>query len=565
MAELNPKCPECGGATSERKSNIPGITRWWGCLSFPRCRGKVREYAESRVKLQARDSSGIVKEAPWMETRQNLWDQAKAKEEPRPVEPQAAFVPSPMQAAIFEWIEKGKGHGVIEAVAGSGKTTTILQALSRCKGKVLFCAFGNAIAKELGRRAPEHVTVSTLHSLGRRAVVKATKALIDEKGKKLEEIIKRLDQRGGDREWLGLVKKAVSLAKATLTDASDFHALSEMLERYGIEVEVDEVPGLVALIPQVLDECKKQVNLIDFDDMIWLPVVTGLKPETFDWVFIDEAQDLNRSQIELALRACKKGGRIVAVGDRHQSIYGFRGADTEAIPNIISRLKAKVMPLSITYRCPASHVKLAQMLVPAIQASPSAKEGEIRESTLEKAMQEMADKDMVLCRVNAPLATIAFGLIRAGKKAVIMGRDIATGLAALMKKCSKEGPDVRVMLLRLSEYEQAEVGKLLDAEKEAQAEALRDKCETIRVICEGCSLLEEALAKLDILFSDTAAGVVCSSVHKAKGLEAERVFIHRPELMPHPSAKRVWETEQEHNIRYVALTRSKHTMVFIRQ
>lgn len=54
-----------------------------------------------------------------------------------------------------------------------------------------------------------------------------------------------------------------------------------------------------------------------------------------------------------------------------------------------------------------------------------------------------------------------------------------------------------------------------------------------------------------------------STIHKAKGLEAERVFILKPDLMPHPKAKRGWEIDQENNLRYVAITRSKRELYLV--
>src|SRR5690606_4510771 len=65
-------------------------------------------------------------------------------------------------------------------------------------------------------------------------------------------------------------------------------------------------------------------TIIDFDDMLYLPLILGVRPRTFDYVFIDEAQDTNRVQLEFLKLLCNPRTRVIAVGDRHQSIYGFR-------------------------------------------------------------------------------------------------------------------------------------------------------------------------------------------------------------------------------------------------
>jgi superfamily I DNA/RNA helicase len=82
-------------------------------------------------------------------------------------------------------------------------------------------------------------------------------------------------------------------------------------------------------------------------------------------------------------------------------------------------------------------------------------------------------------------------------------------------------------------------------------------------LSEGCTTIRELQDKIDAIFSDDAEGVVFSSIHKAKGLEAERVFILHPELMPHPMAKQDWEQVQERNIEYVAITRTLSELIYV--
>jgi len=66
---------------------------------------------------------------------------------------------------------------------------------------------------------------------------------------------------------------------------------------------------------------------------------------------------------------------------------------------------------------------------------------------------------------------------------------------------------------------------------------------------------------IEQIFSDNGkAGVKLSSVHRAKGLEANVVWILCPDLMPHPKAEQPWEQEQEMNLKYVAITRAKREL-----
>lgn len=249
----------------------------------------------------------------------------------------------------------------------------------------------------------------------------------------------------------------------------------------------------------------------------------------------------------------------------HNSIYGFRGADTDAMPNIIERLEATVLPLSITYRCPKSHVELAQTLVPEIVAAEWAEEGSIESLSEYSFLETVKSGDLVLCRCNAPLVRPAFSLIRQGVKAIILGRDIGKGLMALVKKVQKR---YRVRSLddtlnALMEYHRKEYARLNRVGKEMQAESLDDKIETLVALADGCDTVADLDRRVEEVFSDESAGVTFSTVHKAKGAEADRVFILKPGLMPHPKASQGWEMDQEANIIYVSLTRAKRALYFV--
>ena len=81
-----------------------------------------------------------------------------------------AFKPSKFQQAIYDFITDGKGNAVVSAVAGSGKTTTLLNALKLIptNKRVLFLAFNKSIAKELQERVPNtpNIHVKTVHGFG---------------------------------------------------------------------------------------------------------------------------------------------------------------------------------------------------------------------------------------------------------------------------------------------------------------------------------------------------------------------------------------------------------------
>lgn len=480
------------------------------------------------------------------------------------------FEPSPFQQAVFRYIREEKGHLVIEAVAGSGKTTTIVEALKLVPSwlKVGFVAFNRRIVKELTERAPAWVYVSTLHSLGLQNLRSAYNLAYDAiDPKKLDNILKaKLAGYSGQEQEIikanqNVIKRMVSLCKATLMEPTQ-DAIQYLSERYHEEVNGD-VELITRVTAQVFETSVEMMDtLIDYDDMIYASAMGMVPCRQFDVLMVDELQDLNRSQIEMALRSAK---RIIGVGDRNQSIYGFRGADTEAIPRIIEALGADTLPLSITYRCPKSHVDLAHEMVPEIQAAEWAEDGIIASVQYSQLVITAQSGDLVLCRCNAPLVKPAFACIRQGKKAVILGRDIASGLIAMLDKIMqlKNVYGLVDVLAALTEYRKEESAKLEAADRHMAVQALVDKEETIVALSDGCFNVDDLKHKITDIFSDEEEGIVFSSVHKAKGSEAKRVFIVKPELMPHPNATSGWEMEQERNIKYVAYTRSKSELYFV--
>jgi superfamily I DNA/RNA helicase len=286
-------------------------------------------------------------------------------------------------------------------------------------------------------------------------------------------------------------------------------------------------------------------------------------------VLVDETQDLNAVQIAIVLRIRKPDGRTIAIGDENQAIYGFRGADADAMDKVIAALEAQTLPLSLCYRNPKSVVRLVNETLPMIrhECLPDAPEGEVLMIRNEELHVYVQRGDMVICRTNAPLVKPAFDLIRRGIKAVIMGRSIGEELVNLINRVSSRvlTDNLDFVLTHLVEYKQSEIRRLLAQGKESTAQALEDKVDTIFALAEGCKLLPELVEKAQTIFSDDAKGVVFSSAHRAKGLEADNVFILRYDLLPHPLAKQGWQIKQEMNCKFVALTRSRSKLYFVQE
>jgi superfamily I DNA/RNA helicase len=84
---------------------------------------------------------------------------------------------------------------------------------------------------------------------------------------------------------------------------------------------------------------------------------------------------------------------------------------------------------------------------------------------------------------------------------------------------------------------------------------------TLLFIAEMSKDMYELKRKISEIFTDKIEGIVLSTVHKIKGLEADRVFIIRPDILPMQAIKS-WERQQEKNLEYVAITRAKNILIY---
>jgi ATP-dependent exoDNAse (exonuclease V) beta subunit len=108
----------------------------------------------------------------------------------------------------------------------------------------------------------------------------------------------------------------------------------------------------------------------------------------------------------------------------------------------------------------------------------------------------------------------------------------------------------------------------IDAETAMNSPQIQNKLDMINaleILAEGINSSEEIISKIDEIFPkrDKKSGISLSTIHKAKGLEADNVFIACESLMPSKSAKKDWEIHQEYNLMYVAYTRAKNILGFI--
>lgn len=512
------------------------------------------------------------------------------------VEVPRIFVPSPQQKAVFNWVVNGRGNAFVEAVAGAGKTTTLIEAckLMKHRGRpeyahlhsVAFAAYNTKIAVEIRGKIAKlkeqgldlgYVQAATFHSFGFKAwsrVHPKVKVAENNGREKADLMCKHL---GAPEELWSFIVKLVSLAKNDgvclywqPTDRSRWHGI---IDHHDLADDLENPNDLEKCIDFSIKglEWSRSVasQLIDFDDMIWMPITTDCKVWQHSWVLVDEAQDTNPARRAMARKMSSRFTRMVFVGDRHQAIYGFTGADNDAVDQIIRDFGCTSLPLTVTYRCPKTVVAKAREYVSHIEAHETAPEGichGMGVDEFKELMPSLTPADAILCRKTAPIVALAFKLIRMGVACHVEGKDIGTGLIVLAKRWKVKTTDQ--LRDRLETFRDREVAKLTAKGRETQAEAVNDRVDSLLVLCEGCPTVDCVIKKIENMFQDSDGEVkptlTLSTVHKSKGREWDRVFIlGYSEYMPSKWARQLWQMEQEKNLIYVAVTRAQRELVML--
>ncbi len=521
-----------------------------------------------------------------------------------PVAP--ARVWSREQEAIFEWFSSSRiitggtstdadrslqwgltqsvKHLTIDAVAGSGKTTTLIEGVSRApESNPLVCAFNKRIADELTSRLAHTVaTAKTLHGLGYGLIRRQWKGMpVAKDSERADQLTAVVINQAADRTkhltGTDRIATAANTPKPILRLVSKLHTKAREMspinwtedtltalalqfqcepdggwKQYPLEYVVHRAAE--ALVYAATVEPSRAVG-IDFADMLYLPLVWNLTSRDYDLVVVDEAQDMTLAQLELAERvSC---GRIVICGDRNQAIYSFRGADSGSRDRLREKLGAAELPLTTTYRCATSIVARAQRLVPHIQAVAGAPEGTVSTVEYTEMLREAAGGDFILSRLNAPLVSATLALLRAGKRARMAGRDIGTGITALVKRL--KATSINDFGVRLDQWERQTVQKYAERGLLDLVDQAHDQADMLRAFAEDTESLSVMLDKIYWLFTDVPEDdqIVLSSVHKAKGLERERVWFLQESLY------RRGDSEEERNIDYVGITRARHALCIV--
>lgn len=482
------------------------------------------------------------------------------------------FMPSPYQKRIFDWVREDSGSCIVLAVPGSGKTTTLIKAAQQYLPKgasVKFLAFNKHIVDELKSKLPAHIRAGTVHSQGYAALAKSSNGKPEISSSKYRDILVDLLNSKNIKlkpEIFRGIQKLVRFAQLTLTPETP-EALRELALSYDL-YGFQDWSFASDLVKSIL-KIGANYPTISYDDMLWLPNKFDLLLPGYDFILVDEAQDLNRAQLEIVLKTHKAGSRGLFVGDPNQAILGFAASDYRSINNICDRTSAIQLPLSICYRCPTSHIALANDVHNIMQPKPGAIEGIVRKIDSDDIPDVAKPGDLIICRCLYPIITVYYELLKAGIPAKVKNQDISQQLLNLLDALGG-ATAMEYGTFTQDEFEDR-VEKWFEVQRDEMLNSkitqimiytLHEKIKCLIAMykgnqCRSLANLREAIEKLSLGKKDT---VLMTTIHGAKGLEADTVIFLEPKLVPHPKATTESELEQEKNLKFVALTRAKSVL-----
>lgn len=477
------------------------------------------------------------------------------------------MTPSQEQQRIYDALKQTKHHICISATAGSGKTTTILECLklvprfSRC----IFLSFSNTIVNELKERVPPGIKAATLHSLGFNFIKSINPTIkLDENKYFLKALhtfyTKQEDKNKDSYRDCYRIQDICTFTRMTLKSL-EFITIRDMCNYYNLDYTEELIKKAINLL-----KSKESYQTLDFSDMLYMPVTRPeIVTQKYDYVFLDEAQDLNNCQLAFVESLLVPSGRLIFAGDEAQSIFSFTGSSIDIFSTMQKRENTITLNLSTSYRCGKNIVKKAQEINNFIQPFIDNEDGLVRSGNI----YEIEEGDLVLCRTTRPLIALFFELLESNKKATIVGKDIETGLLQLQQCCKSSTHSG--YLRRFQEEEEKLIQELHDIGfrhplQHPRYGALIEKIDVLKLLLRNCENINNLSQFIQTLFKPSRKAVRLMTLHKSKGLENERIFIieryEGQKLLPSKYANQPWEKTQEKNLEFVGYTRAKKELVF---
>lgn len=492
------------------------------------------------------------------------------------------YEPSKYQTAIFDFVVHGCGNGVIRARAGSGKTASLIGAMKLVpkNKKCIFLAFNKSVKEEIEKKLAgyDNCTVKTLHGLGYSMISNYIKDKPNVDEFKYNSFLRHninelstasIKDKKKITEYCDNIIQLLEFSRMNLAQSK--REIENVANEYSISHDNDEVDVVIKLMKWG----KKHLDTVDFTDLVWLPYELDIPPKQnkYDWIFNDEAQDYSVAYVKLFMRCFKRGTRFVSCGDEFQSINQFAGASEQAFNTMVNMPNTQVFNLPISYRCDKEIIKEANRFVDDIIPRDDAGLGIVKHDS---SIAEIKDGDLVLSRTNGALVKLYTKLIKLGKACYIKGSDDDKNKFLDTIEKFRVGEELGKhfecdgLFPRLYDNMISERNKLvdngmdmIDAINTQAVQSRYDTISSLTTIASGCNNVTDLINRINKLYSRSNTGICLSTIHKAKGLEANNVHVICRSIMPQKYAKTKSEIQQERNLIYVLITRAKHKLCYV--
>lgn len=466
----------------------------------------------------------------------------------------ATFAPTQEQEDIRDAFASGDSL-VVEALAGTGKTTTLkMLANDHPELKMTYAAFNKAIATDAQRSFPRNVTARTMHSFAYGAVGKEYASRL-QGGFVPMKVITRV---------LKIPSVGFNYGKFSLMDQQVARLVNEAVQRFCHSTDpfpttahMPRVPGmdtfqarmdlnafLLPFVEKAWLELQQPEGELKFSHDVYLKLWSMGDPRLpGDVVLFDEAQDADPVILEILRKNAERGARIVPVGDANQQIYAWRGA-----VNSLDMFEAvHRLPLQKSFRFGPVIAERANLILDALDT-------DLRLEGHEPVGSQLAvldAPDAILCRTNAEAVGQLMSAQVAGVQAGLVGGTTAVESLAKAAKDLAQGrrtwhPD----LMAFSSWAEVQ-GYVKDYPNES-----RDIAVLVKLIDQfGPETLLDAVARA---VPEESAQLVISTAHKAKGREWDRVRIAHDFADPRDD-EGAWN-EAELRLAYVSVTRAKELL-----
>lgn len=545
------------------------------------------------------------------------------------------FKPSTYQQDILDFfLNNPQSNMLVNALAGSGKSTTACMLSEHSKTSDLYIAFNASVVEEFKKKIKNPKTkVMTMHSLAYSIMLynveqeskdsgekpkgfgsqrsKRTVSLDNFKPHKIldEEITKRYGRYIEFAKRVFLKDNYVNLynlCRLTLTDMSSNKDVSRLINDhvlflyYGDEgysaPDISEITSTLKILDIKSKQQFETQGVIDFTDMLWI-TFNKLKYDNWEvpyWalytnIYCDEVQDFSNIQLNFLKFIKRTKGRYVFIGDFHQAIYNFAGANAQAF-NQIPKMFAPVetFDLPICYRCAKSHLSRVnrEYGIPILPCD-DAPMGFVKTIDKNKISEYAKAGDMVISRKNKWIAEVVLDLARNGTPIFIEDKEMVAAIKRqiLSSKCTSVGTLEKFLQKVISNYNK----KLFEIVSKNVREGGHEE-ERLEAVAETNSKIDNTSFLLEILegylenhnssdsvskFSDfvdkllnTTPSPDCvrlCSIHKAKGLEATNVFVLNEAKINFDFRNSKEQNVQEKNLSYIATTRAKEGLYLVKE